>query len=224
MELHGRRTTFEVVAIRGLFRKEPFLLSTSSTPLLPFLVLLQVAYTMPGKEKKRWKTPKITPYRGKEEHKKEEKRVKKVEKIIPFEGKAKKKEEKEEKQEKKVQRIIPFEGKAKKEEEKEEKLIPFEGMAKKEEEKEEKLFLFEGKANKDQEKEEKQGKKVQRIIPFEGKAKMEEKKETLATVFGERMLGSMPSDEVGLAPEAPAPPRLSAYRRANRRIIRPFLG
>ena len=39
---------------------------------------------------------------------------------------------------------------------------------------------------------------MQRIIPFEGKAK--EKKETLATLFGERMLGSMPSDEVGTSP------------------------
>ena len=57
---------------------------------------------MPGKEKKRRRTLKITPYRGKEEHKKEEKRGKKVQQIIPFEGKAKKKEEKEEKQENKV--------------------------------------------------------------------------------------------------------------------------
>ena len=63
---------------------------------------------------------------------------------------------------------------------------------------------------------------MKRIIPFEGKVKKEEekehekeeekeKKETLATVFGERMLGSMPSDEVGVAPAAPATPRLSAY-------------
>ena len=162
---------------------------------------------MPGKEKKRPRTPKITPYRGKEENKQEEKREKKVQKIIPFEGKAKKKEEKEEKQETKVQRIIPFEGKANKEEEKEEKLIPFEGKAKKEEEKEEKLFPFEGKAKKEEEKEEKQGKKVQRIIPFDGKAEKEEKKETLATLFGERMLGSMLSDEVGVATTAPAPLR-----------------
>ena len=63
---------------------------------------------------------------------------------------------------------------------------------------------------------------MQRIIPFEGKAK--EKKETLATVFGERMLGSMPSDEVGIAPADPPQPRLSAYRRADRGIIRPFRG
>ena len=71
---------------------------------------------MPGQEKKRRRTRKITPYRGKEEHKKGEKREKKMQQIILFEGKAKKKAEKEEKQEKKVQRIIPFEGKAKKEE------------------------------------------------------------------------------------------------------------
>ena len=76
---------------------------------------------MPRKEKKRRRTPKISPYRGKDEHQKEVKREEKVQKIIPSEGKAKKKEEKEEKQGKKVQRIIPFEGKAKKEEEKEKK-------------------------------------------------------------------------------------------------------
>ena len=97
-------------------------------------------------------------------------------------------------------------------------------MAKKEEEKEEQLFPFEGKAKKEEQKDEKQPKKVQRIIPFEGKAKKEEKKETLASLFGERMLGSMPSDEVGVAPAAPTAPRLSAYRRAGRGIIRPFLG
>ena len=159
---------------------------------LPFVVHLR-AYTMPGKEKKARRTPKITPYRGKEEQK-----------IIPFQGKARQKEEKKEK-EKKVQRIIPFQGKARKEEEKEGKPFPFEGKRKKEEEKEEK-----------------QRKKVQRIIPFEGKAK--EKKETLATLFGERMLGSMPSDEVGIAPADPPQPRLSAYRRADRGIIRPFRG
>ena len=146
------------------------------------------------KEKKMRRIPKITPYRGKEEHK-----------IIPFEGKARKKEEEKEKEEKKVQRIIPFQGKARKEEEKEEK-----------------PFHFEGKGTKEEEKEEKQRKKVQRIIPFEGKAK--EKKETLATLFGEGMLGSMPSNEVGIAPAAPPPPRLSAYRWADREIIRPFLG
>ena len=59
-----------------------------------------------------------------------------------------------------------------------------------------------------------QRKKVQRIIPFEGKAK--ENKETLATLFGERMLGTMPSDEVGIAPAEPPKPRLSAYRQAGR--------
>ena len=121
-----------------------------------------------------------------------------------------------------MQRIIPFEGKAGKEEEKEEKLIPFEGMAKKEEGKEEKLFPFE--AKKEEEKEEKQGKKVHRIVPLEGKAKKEQKKETLATLFGKRLLGSMPSDEVGVALAVPAPPRPPAWRRANREIIRPFLG
>ena len=63
---------------------------------------------------------------------------------------------------------------------------------------------------------------MQRIILFEGKAK--EKKETLATLFGERMLGSMPSDEVGIAPADPPQPRPSAYRRADRGIIRPFRG
>ena len=127
---------------------------------------------MPGKEKKTRETPKITPYGGKEE-----------DKIIPFEGKARQKEEKKEK-EKKVQRIIPVQGKTRKEEEKEIKPFPVEGKGKKEEDKEEK-----------------QRKKVQRIIPFEGKAK--EKKETLATLFGERMLRSMPSDEVGIAPADP---------------------
>ena len=149
---------------------------------------------MPGKEKKTRKTPKITPYPGKEEHK-----------IIPFAGKARQKEEKKEKEEKKVQRIIPFQGKASKEEEKEGKPFPFEGKGKKEEEKEEK-----------------QRNKVQRIIPFEGKAT--EKRETLATLFGERMLGNMPSDKVGIAPAAPPQPRLSAYRRADRGIFRPFRG
>ena len=123
----------------------------------------------------------------------------------------------------KVQRIIPFEAKARKEEEKEEKHIPFEGMAKKEEEKEERLFPFQGKEDKEKEKEEKKRRKVQRIIPSEGKAKKEEKKETLATLFGERMLGSMPSDQLGVAPAAPAPPRLLAYRQADQGIIRPFL-
>ena len=97
-------------------------------------------------------------------------------KIIPFEGNAKKKQENEEKHRKKVQRIIPIQGKAKKEEEKEQK----------------------------------QGKKVQRIIPFERKAKKEEKKETLATLFGERMLSSMPGNEVGVPPAILATPRLSA--------------
>ena len=149
---------------------------SSPRPLLPFAVLLQVAPTMPRKEKKRRRTPKITLHRGKEEHQKEAKGEEKVRNLIPFEGKAKKNEEKEEKQRKKVQRVIPFEGKAKKEEEKEEK----------------------------------QGKKVQRIISFEGKAPKEEKKYTLATLFGERMLGSIPSDEVGVAPAAPATPRPSA--------------
>ena len=60
---------------------------------------------------------------------------------------------------------------------------------------------------------------MQRIIPFQGKAKKEEKKETLATLFGERMLGGMPSDEVGVAPAALAPPCLS-----DRGIIRRLLG
>ena len=171
------------------FGRSPF-----SSPL-PFVVHLQT-YTMPGKEKKTRSTPKITPYRGKEEHK-----------IIPFEGKARQKEEKKEKEEKKVQRIVPFQGKARKAREEEEKGKP---------------FPFEGKGKKEEEKEEKQRKKGQRIIPFEGKA--EQKKETLATLFGERMLGSMPSDEVGIAPAAPPQPRLSAYRRADRGIICPFHG
>ena len=148
---------------------------------------------MPGKEKNARRTPKITPYRGKE-----------GQKIIPFQGKARQKEEKKEK-EKKVHRIIPYQGKARKEHEKEGKPFPFEGKRKKEEEKEEK-----------------QRKKVERIIPFEGKAK--EKKETLATLFGERMLGSMPCAEVGIAPADPPQPRLSAYRRADRGIICPFRG
>ena len=52
----------------------------------------------------------------------------------------------------------------------------------------------------------------------------QEKKETLATLFGERMSGSMPSHDVGVAVAAPAPPRLSAYRRADRGNIRPFPG
>ena len=93
------------------FGRNPF-----SSPL-PFVVHLQ-AYTMPGKEKKVRRIPKITPYRGKEEHK-----------IIPFQGKARQKEEKKEK-EKKMQRIIPFQGKARKEEETEGKPFPFEGKRK----------------------------------------------------------------------------------------------
>ena len=147
------------------FGRSPFF-----SPLL-FVVPLQ-SYTMPGKEQKTRRTPKITPYQGKEEHK-----------IIPFEGKGRQKEEKKEK-ERKVQRIIPYQGRARKEEEKEGTPFPFEGKGKKEEEKEEK-----------------QQKKVQRIIFFEGKAK--EKKETLATLFGDWMLGSMLSNEVGIAPAAP---------------------
>ena len=104
-------------------------------------------------------------------------------KIIPFQGKAGQKAGKK-KKEKKVRRIIPFQGKAKTQEEKEGTPFPFEGNRKKEEEKEEK-----------------QRKKVQRIIPFEGKAK--EKKDTLATLFGELVLGSMSSDKVGIAPADP---------------------
>ena len=129
---------------------------------------------------------------------------------MPGEERKRKEEHKnEEKREKKGQTIIPF--KAKKREEREEK----------QEKKVQRTIPFEGKAKKEEGKEEKQGKKVQRIIPFK-----EERKETLATLFGERMLRSMPSDEVGVAPLAPAPalPRLSAYRRADQGVIRPFLG
>ena len=89
------------------------------------------------------------------------------------------------------------------------RIIPFQGKAKTEEEKGGKPFPFEGKRTKEDEKDERQRKKVQRIIPFEKKAK--EKKETLATLLGERMLGSMPSDEVGIAPAETPQPRLSAY-------------
>ena len=39
---------------------------------------LYVAYTMSRKEEKRRRIPKITPYRGKEEHEKEEEREKKL--------------------------------------------------------------------------------------------------------------------------------------------------
>ena len=51
-----------------------------------------------------------------------------------------------------------------------------------------------------------------------------EKKETLATMLGERMLGSMPSDEVGVGPPAPATPRLSAYQRADGGLFALFSG
>ena len=106
-----------------------------------------------------------------------------------------------------MQKIIPF--KAKKREEREEK----------QEKKVQRTIPFEGKAKKEEGEEEKQGKRVQRIIPFK-----EERKETLATLFGERMLGSMPSDEVGVAPAAPALLRLSAYRRADRGSFAPYWG
>ena len=67
-------------------------------------------------------------------------------------------------------------------------------------------------------------KKENEDVKGEEKEEEKEKKETLTTVFGERMLGSMPSDEVGVAPAAPATPHLSAYRRADRGVNRPFLG
>ena len=117
-------------------------------------------------------------------------RGKEKQKIVPFQGTAGQSEGKK-KKEKKVQRIIPFRGKAKIGEEKGGKPSPFEGKRKKEDEKDQR-----------------QRKKVQRIIPFEEKAK--EKKETLATLFGERLLGSMPGDEVGIAPAETPQPRLSA--------------
>ena len=62
---------------------------------------------------------RISPFEGKARKEEE-----KEEKLFPFEGKAKREEEKEEKQREKVQRIIPFEGKAK---EKKETLATFFG-------------------------------------------------------------------------------------------------
>ena len=114
------------------------------------------------------------------------------------ERKRKEEHKNEEKREQKVQKIIPF--KAKKREEREEK----------QDKKVQRSIPFEGKAKKEEGKEERQGKRVHSIIPFK-----EERNETLTTLFAERMLGSMPNDEVGVAPAAPAPPRLSAYRRAD---------
>ena len=74
-----------------------------------------------------------------------------------------------------------------------------------------------------QEKEKKEKEEEKEDVKEEEKEEQKEKKETLATVFGERMLGSMPSDEVGVAPAAPATPRVSAYQWADRGIIRPSL-
>jgi len=72
-----------------------------------------------------------------------------------------------------------------------------------------------------------------RIVPWEEmvenernekeKEKEREGRPTLAALMEERLLGSMPSDEVGVPPEAP-PPRPSAYRQADRTKIRPFKG
>ena len=126
-----------------------------------------------------------------------EKKGRRTPKITAYRGKEEHK--KQEKRERKVQKIIPFEGKAKKKEEKVEK-----------QENVQRIIPLQGKAKKEEEKEEKQGKRVQSIIPFN-----EQNKETLTTLFGERMLGSMPSDEVGVAPAAPPPPRPSAYLRAD---------
>ena len=58
----------------------------------------------------------------------------------------------------------------------------------------------------------------------EEKEEQKEKKEPLATMSGERMLGSMASDEARVAPAALATLRLSAYQRADWGIIRLFLG
>ena len=76
--------TFKVVAIGGLFWKEPFFLSTSSTPFCS----TPTSCLYNAWERKEAHDPKITPYRGKEQHKKEDEREKKVQKILPFEGKA----------------------------------------------------------------------------------------------------------------------------------------
>ena len=61
----------------------------------------------------------------------------------------------------------------------------------------------------------------------ERKEKQKEKKRegqpTLAALMEERLLGSMPTDEVGVPPEAP-PPHPSAHREDDRTKIRPFKG
>ena len=75
-----------------------------------------------------------------------------------------------------------------------------------------------------QEKAKKEKEEEKEDVKEEEKEEEKEKKETIATVFGERMLGSMSIHEVGVAPAAPATPRLSAYRQADRGIICPFLG
>ena len=60
----------------------------------------------------------------------------------------------------------------------------------------------------------------------EEKEKKEEEREghpTLAALMQERLLGFMPSDEVGVPPVGLLP-RLSAYQKAERAKIRPFHG
>ena len=100
------------------------------------------------------------------------------------------------------------------------KIVPWEekvGNKKKEREEKEKKE----KEKKEKEKKEKEKKEKDKIVPWEEKVRKEKNQKekekereghpTLATIMEERVLGGMPSDEVGVPPEA-APPRLLAYR------------
>ena len=99
------------------------------------------------------------------------------------------------------------------------KIVPWEGKVQKEKNEREEM---------EQKEKEKVQKEKKEWEEKEKKKKKEKEKErewrpTLAALMEERLLASMLVNEMGVPLEAP-PPRLSAYREADRVKIRPFQG
>ena len=104
------------------------------------------------------------------------------------------------------------------------KISPWDEMTEKEKKERKEKEKVQNKKKERQEKAKKEKDEEKEDVKEEEQEEEKDKKETLAIAFGERMLGSMSSHEVGVAPAAPATPRLSACRRADCGIICPFLG